>query len=79
MARDRGRGAVTYREAARRLRALGCRELGRRGSGSHRVWVNPANQRVASLPDHGGRDLKLGTLRAVIRQLGLDWAVFTRP
>ena len=27
-------------------------------------------------PDWGAKDLKLGTLRAVIRQLGLDWQDF---
>jgi mRNA interferase HicA len=69
---------MTYREAARKLSDLGCRELPRRGGGSHRKWNNPAVNRSTVLPDHGGRDLKLGTLRAVVRQLGLDWAEFQR-
>jgi hypothetical protein len=30
------------------------------------------------MPDHGSRDLKIGTLRAAIRQLGVDWAQFER-
>lgn len=67
---------MTYRVAARRLRGLGCVELPRRGAGSHRVWLNPANEQVASLPDWGGRDLKTGTLRAAVRQLGIEWATF---
>jgi mRNA interferase HicA len=28
------------------------------------------------VPDWGGDDLKLGTIRAAVRQLGLDWAAF---
>jgi len=67
---------MTYRDAARKLKTLGCQELARRGGGSHRKWSNPANQRTTTLPDWGSHDLKLGTLRAAIRQLGLDWQAF---
>ena len=67
---------MTYREAARKLASLGCQEVPRRGGGAHRKWTNPATRRSTVLPDHGGRDLKLGTLRAAVRQLGLDWAAF---
>ncbi|MGH9766724.1 MAG: type II toxin-antitoxin system HicA family toxin [Blastocatellia bacterium] len=69
---------MTYREASRKLNKLGCQELPRRGGGSHRKWLNPANQQVAVLPDWGGKDLKLGTLRAAVKQLGLDWEDFER-
>ena len=68
---------MKYREAARKLEALGCRELPRHGRGSHRKWHNPASGHIAPLPDWGNKDLKLGTLRAVVRQLGLDWEAFT--
>ena len=67
---------MTYREAARELARLGCREIARRGGGSHRKWQNPAARRSTILPDHKGKDLKLGTLRAAVRRLGLDWAAF---
>jgi mRNA interferase HicA len=67
---------MTYREAARKMSSLGCVEVARRGGGSHRKWNNPATNRSTVLPDHGGRDLKLGTLRAAVRQLGLDWDAF---
>jgi len=67
---------MNYAEAARKLRALGCEELPRRKGGSHRKWHNPATGRIAPLPDWGSRDLKIGTLHAVVRQLGLDWEVF---
>ena len=68
---------MKYREASKKLKAIGCEELPRRGAGSHRVWHNLKNNKIAPLPDWGAKDLKLGTLRAVIRQLGLDWKEFT--
>jgi predicted RNA binding protein YcfA (HicA-like mRNA interferase family) len=67
---------VTYREVARKLAALGCRELPRAGGGSHRKWLNPATNQVTTVPDWGGDDLKLGTLRAAVRQLGIPWGEF---
>ena len=68
---------MKYREASKKLKSLGCEELPRRGAGSHRVWHNLKNRKIAPLPDWGAKELKLGTLRAVIRQLGLDWKEFT--
>ena len=68
---------MKYREISKKLQALGCEQLARRGEGSHRVWHNPSNGKIAPIPDWGAKDLKLGTLRAVIRQLGLDWKAFT--
>jgi mRNA interferase HicA len=68
---------MKYKEASRKLKSLGCQELPRRGGGSHRVWHNPRNGMIATLPDWGAKDLRLGTLRAVVRQLGLDWQEFT--
>jgi predicted RNA binding protein YcfA (HicA-like mRNA interferase family) len=67
---------MNYREVTRKLLGLGCTEIHRRGGGSHRKWFNPATRRAVVLPDHGARDLRLGTLRAVVRQLGLGWESF---
>jgi len=69
---------VKYREAASKLRNLGCQELERRSGGSHRKWFNPAMGRAAVLPDWGGKDLKRGTLHAAIRQLGILWEDFEK-
>jgi mRNA interferase HicA len=63
---------MTYREVERKLQRLGCQELARRPSGSHRKWINPAMGRATTVPDWGPKDLKLGTIRGVVRQLGLD-------
>jgi predicted RNA binding protein YcfA (HicA-like mRNA interferase family) len=67
---------MIYREVARKLTRLGCVEIPRRKRGAHRKWHNPANNRSTVVPDHSGKDLKFGTLRAAVRQLGLDWAAF---
>lgn len=67
---------MKYREVGRKLVNLGCEELPRRGGGSHRKWFNPSTQRATVLPDWGGKDLKLGTVRAAVRQLGLEWDAF---
>ncbi|MEI6506570.1 MAG: type II toxin-antitoxin system HicA family toxin [Planctomycetota bacterium] len=67
---------MRYREAAAKLASLGCREVPRRSSGSHRKWLNPSNNLATVIPDWSGKDLKPGTLRAVVRQLGLDWQAF---
>jgi predicted RNA binding protein YcfA (HicA-like mRNA interferase family) len=69
---------MKYREVAKKVTALGCRELPRSGDGSHRKWLNPATNQITIVPDWGGDDLKLGTVRAAVRQLGLDWEAFRR-
>lgn len=67
---------MNYRDVARWLAALGCQELPRRAGGSHRKWYNPTTDRATVVPDWGGRDLKLGTVRAVVHQLGIEWDQF---
>lgn len=67
---------MTYREVARKLSQLGCHEIARKGGGSHRKWSNPAANRSTVIPDWGGKDLKIGTLRAAIKQLGIEWSEF---
>jgi mRNA interferase HicA len=67
---------MKYREVARKLKALGCRYIPRKSKGSHRKWHNPATNRSTVIPDWGSRDLKMGTVRAAVRQLGLDWTAF---
>lgn len=62
---------MRYKEIAKRLKTLGCYEM-RQGKGSHRIWVNPETNQVASVPDWGAKDLAPGTVRAIIRELGID-------
>ena len=66
---------MTYRELANRLRALGCEEL-RQAKGSHLFWHNANTGQVTAIPDWSGKDLSPGTVRAIIRQLGISRKVF---
>ncbi len=61
---------MKYRELTKRLRELGC-EFVRNGAGSHRIWWNPANDRYTTIPDWGSQDLKTGTLRRILADLGV--------
>lgn len=63
---------MKYAEVAAKLKAQGCIEIPRRGGGSHRKWHNPATNNVAPVPDWGEKDLKLGTIRHIVRQPGLN-------
>ena len=41
--------------------------------GSHHILVFPGDPtRTVTVPVHSGRDLKPGTLRAIIRQIGMS-------
>jgi len=62
--------SLTYREVVRHLRAAGF-IFDRQAKGSHEIWYNPQTQRYVTIPYHPGT-LPRGTLRAIIRQAGLD-------
>lgn len=62
---------MKYRDISKRLLELGCKELAG-GKGSHRKWHNPATDKVTVVPDWGSKDLAPGTVRAVIRELGIS-------
>ncbi|HLA96633.1 MAG TPA: type II toxin-antitoxin system HicA family toxin [Pyrinomonadaceae bacterium] len=69
---------MRYREIEKKLRKLGCVEVRRRGGGSHRKWHNPAQSPivVVAVPDWGSKDLKTGTLRSIVKDLGFEWDEF---
>ena len=69
---------MNYREVSRKLGRMGCEEVPRRGGGSHRKWFNPVTQKATVVPDWGSRDLRLGTVRAAVRQLGIAWTDFEK-
>lgn len=66
---------MKYREVAKKLRSLGCYEI-LHSDGSHRKWFNPQTNRATSIPDWGAKDIKLGTLKAIVKQVGFDWKTF---
>jgi len=63
-----------YRDVVRRLKQLGF-EFRRQAAGSHEIWHNPSTNRYTTIPNHPG-DLPEGTLRAILKQAGIDVDVF---
>ncbi|MBI4666367.1 MAG: type II toxin-antitoxin system HicA family toxin [Nitrospinae bacterium] len=59
-----------YREVARKLRLFGF-IFDRPGPGSHEIWRNPNTGKKVTLPHHG-KDFAEGTLRAILRESGID-------
>jgi predicted RNA binding protein YcfA (HicA-like mRNA interferase family) len=59
-----------YHEVARRLRVFGW-VFDRPGAGSHEVWRNAATGRRVTVPHHV-REIAEGTLRAILREAGID-------
>lgn len=59
-----------YREVIRRLKSLGF-EFDRQAAGSHEIWYSPATARYTTVPNHAG-DMPEGTLRAILRQAGIE-------
>ena len=49
----------------------------RHAKGSHEIWYNPATRRRTVVPNHPGKDIPKGTLRAIIAQAGLSIQEFT--
>lgn len=41
----------------------------RRITGSHHIYKNPVTGKSVPIPIHGNKDLKLGTFKAILKQL----------
>lgn len=65
-----------YREVVLRLRSLGF-QFHRQAAGSHEIWFNPTSRRFTTIPNHPG-DMPEGTLRAILKQAGVDPETFLR-
>jgi predicted RNA binding protein YcfA (HicA-like mRNA interferase family) len=62
---------LSYQELTRRLRELGFRFY-RHGKGSHELWVRDADGRVVPVPHHRGKNIRKGTVGAIIREVGVS-------
>ena len=60
----------TYSDIVRKLKRLGF-EFDRQAKGSHEIWWNPGTRARTTIPNHPG-DLPEGTLRAILREAGID-------
>ena len=63
-----------YREIVRRLKDCGF-EFDRQAAGSHEIWFNSQSGRYTTIPNHPG-DMPEGTLRAILKQAGVEPEVF---
>ena len=62
---------LRYREVVKRLRRLGFRFY-RHGRGSHELWVRDADGLVIPVPRYKGKPIRKGTVRAIIREIGIS-------
>jgi predicted RNA binding protein YcfA (HicA-like mRNA interferase family) len=66
----------SYREVVRRLRVFGF-QFDRQGPGSHEIWRHAHSGTKVTIPRHSG-DLAEGTLRAILREAGIDVGSFLK-
>jgi predicted RNA binding protein YcfA (HicA-like mRNA interferase family) len=66
----------SYRQITKRLKAFGF-EFDRQAAGSHEVWYNEQTDHYTTIPNHPG-DMPEGTLRAIVRQAGIDPSDFLK-
>ncbi|MBC6429384.1 type II toxin-antitoxin system HicA family toxin [Nostoc sp. HG1] len=60
----------SYREIIKILKTFGF-VFHRQAAGSHEIWFNPESNRYATIPNHSG-DMPEGTLRAILKQAGIE-------
>jgi len=65
-----------YRQIVKRLKAFGF-VFDRQAAGSHEIWYNEQTNRYTTIPNHPG-DMPEGTLRAILRQAGIEPDKFSR-
>ena len=59
-----------YREIVKTLKLFGF-EFNRQAAGSHEIWCNLLTNRYTTIPNHPG-DMPEGTLRAILKQAGIE-------
>lgn len=59
-----------YRKVVKKLKAFGF-VFDRQAAGSHEIWFNNDKKRYTTIPNHPG-DLPEGTLRAILKQVGIN-------
>jgi predicted RNA binding protein YcfA (HicA-like mRNA interferase family) len=67
----------SYRQIIKILKTFGF-VFYRQAAGSHEIWFNPETNLYTTIPNHSG-DMPEGTLRAILRQAGIDPEEFITP
>jgi predicted RNA binding protein YcfA (HicA-like mRNA interferase family) len=68
---------MKYEQVVKRLKKLGF-TFYRQGKGSHELWVRSEDGKVVPIPKHKGKDIKKGTLGAIIREIGVSLDEFIK-
>jgi predicted RNA binding protein YcfA (HicA-like mRNA interferase family) len=63
-----------YQDIIKRLKKLGF-SFYRQAAGSHEIWYNLQTKRFTTIPNHSG-DMPEGTLRAILKQAGVEMEEF---
>ncbi len=67
--------SIRPRELISKLRKAGF-IFDRHAKGSHEIWYNPATHKRTVVPNHPGKDISKGTLRAIIKEADLTLEEF---
>lgn len=60
---------LPYRDVIKKLRKLGF-AFRRATGGSHEIWWNEKTRKTCVIPHH--KEIKVGTLRSILRQAGVS-------
>lgn len=69
--------SMTATEVIKKLKKGGF-VFDRYAKGSHEIWYNPITKRRVTVPNHPGKDIPTGTLRAIIKESGYSIEDFIR-
>jgi len=61
---------LNYRELTGKLRRLDC-ILDRYAKGSHEIWMHSRTGARTTIPNWGKKDLSVGTISRILRDLGI--------
>jgi predicted RNA binding protein YcfA (HicA-like mRNA interferase family) len=66
---------LNYQELTARLKKFGFRFY-RQGKGSHELWVRDSDGKAVPVPHYRGKNIKKGTVRAIINEIGVSLQEF---
>lgn len=67
---------LSYRDVIKKLRRLGF-VFRRATGGTHEIWWNEETKKTCVVPHH--KEVKIGTIRSIIRQAGISKDKFLAP
>lgn len=63
---------MKYSELERALRKAGCYPLNGKQINGHPAWFSPKTGKKFRMSNHGSLEVKLGTLKQIMKDAGLD-------